>query len=276
MKKSLRKSILGVTFLLGSTALTGTSALAGGLNLHGGMKDTVVYDQGAIPVPAPIPMEETATWYIRGDLGLIGTTHADAFLDRAGGGEGVGNFEIDNTYSLGLGVGYYFSERIRGDLTYDYFAKRDTNQRSVLSASNDGTDIESSVLLSNMYFDFRPTSMISPYLGAGIGAAFHNVKPRALSTYTANDGSSVTVRSTGSGDTREFAVAAMAGVNIALRRGLFLNMGYRYLYTGDVRTNYAMTTVSADGLTTTTEAVDLNINDITSHEFKVGVRYDLY
>ena len=58
----------------------------------------------------------------------------------------------------------------------------------------------------------------------------------------------------------------MAGVSWSLQEGFLLDAGYRYLYIGDATTNH-----STDGVWP-----DLSIGDIQAHQFRIGLRYELY
>ncbi len=286
MKTKKYSAVLGLAALLGATCLTAVPALAGGLYGApvGGMKDSVVVEDG-MAIPAPVPMEETATWYVRGDIGFgwHGSTSGER---ETVGYESVTiqNFDIDSQLSLSLGAGYYFTQNFRGDLTYDYRTTAQTNGYQILGNTDEGPDVKSSALLANLYYDFSPSSTISPYLGGGIGMAFNDVEMNNSArsySYKNNAGEEVLVTQTAreSGTTR-FSAMATAGVNIALRENLFLDIGYRYAYLGQGKLVYDRVELNAaavnpdDRTKRTTNTLSMEHMDV--HELKIGLRYDLY
>ena len=104
----------------------------------GGMKD--VGGPVGIPVPAPVPIPEyKSNWYFRADIG-IGILEEPDVSERGliyGLGDGANyraltgttfgtdsflNFSMHRSALLtgGLGLGYYFSPHLRGDLTVSF------------------------------------------------------------------------------------------------------------------------------------------------------------
>ena len=111
-------------------------------------------------------------------------------------------------------------------------------------------DLKSSLLLANLYYDFRPYERFTPYVGVGVGAAHHSTSggthPHGLRCCDHNY----------SGDSNWSAAGAvMAGLQLPHRprrprprqhQGrarvrdepgrLHLDVGYRFLYLGDAHT----------------------------------------
>ncbi len=283
MKTKKYSAVLGLTALLGTTCLV-IPAMAGGLYGQpvGGMKDSVVIEDG-MAIPAPIPMEETATWYIRGDIGF--GWHGDA-----SGSHNALNYpnaavsDIDSALSIGGGIGYYFTQNFRADLTFDHRTDAETGGTQVMDPTNEGPDLKNQTLLANIYYDFKPASKFSPYIGGGIGLAFNELNMSgSAGSYTVQNayGQDVTVTQRALDDkTTEFAAMATVGVNIALRENLFLDIGYRYNYLGEAKLIYERTeTAAALGGAAASVARSTNtlsLDSMSVHELKLGLRYDLY
>jgi opacity protein-like surface antigen len=198
-------------------------------------------------------------------------------------GTDLGSATLDDTWTLGGGIGYYFTPSIRGDITYDHRFEADASGSVPAGPALDGGrtfGIESDVVLFNLYYDFNRSGRFSPYLGAGVGFTFNS---------TTNGATSACVACTGTideGEDTDFAAALMAGfttrlsggpsviggsskdgpVAISGGRSLYLDAGYRFLYLGDVTTGQIVNTIPVN------EAV--KAENITAHEFRVGLRYD--
>ncbi len=170
----------------------------------------------------PVPWVELGSdWYLRGDF------HYRMFdVSGAAGPE--------DTAVLGLGVGYNFSSWLRGDVTLDYqFGSRFSAADNPIVA---GQKLWSSSLFANGYVDLGTWFGVTPYIGAGVGAAYNNL---------ADEGR------------WNVAWAAMVGAAYHLSTNLSVDFGYRYADLGSAM------------------ALDGSLVDVTAHEFKVGFRYKL-
>jgi len=144
MVASHRSIIAGAVLLV-------ASATGAGADYYGGMKDA--------PVTVLPP-----SWYVRGDVGY-------GWLDAgelSGAITPFGSLSIDNTWSVGGGVGRYFGRGFRGDITYEYRGKTDVHGDGVCgggSAITGDFNMRSSLLMANVYYDFRPYERLTPYVG---------------------------------------------------------------------------------------------------------------
>jgi opacity protein-like surface antigen len=125
-------------------------------------------------------------------------------------------------------------------------------------------DIESWVGLANLYLDLGTWWCITPYIGGGIGFA-------SLSVLGMKD---VNVPNFGvayAGDHTEtnFAWAVHAGLAYDVTPGFTVDLSYRYTDLGDARSGDF---VSYDG---TLAGGPLRIEDITSHDLMLGVRWKI-
>jgi opacity protein-like surface antigen len=134
-----------------------------------------------------------SSWYFRIDGGY-------SWLDTGDGTVGSG--------ALGGGVGYQFNQNLRTDLRVDYAGLGDD-------------DTSFTTALGNVYFDIPTQTMITPYLGAGLGYGWATGK---------------------SDDVNGIAFGMMAGVEINLTDQLSADVGYRYrqIFDEDVYDNQAL------------------------------------
>ncbi|ENT03114.1 outer membrane protein [Brucella sp. 63/311] len=203
------------------------------------------------PVFEPLPQPALAGWYLRGDIGYN-------FKSKTGGKWDFWNqFEepyrgVDDTFnyddfslkggaSYGVGVGYRFNDMLRTDLTLDYFRASingRTNCPSYVKSSHSLNPVEDNchyednskasvwTAMANAYVDLPRVGPLTPYLGAGIGAAYVKYDTWKTSEICPT----CTLQSDKDGfDSWRFAMALMAGVSYDLTDQLKLDLGYRYL-----------------------------------------------
>lgn len=281
--------VIGAAFVVGS--VSGASAADLGNYGGGSIKDA------PYQVAAP-----SAGWYFRIDGGYaaydadsvsivdqntIGAPAATVFSNFGG--------DVGDGWSVGGGIGRYFGNGFRGDLTLEY--RGSTDLRGSASADpccelvETQTEFDGVVGLANLYYDFNRGGRFIPYIGAGIGFAHLKTDGGTLSCSVPNATYSCATdfgdAEYGSSSKTNFAVAAMAGVSIKLRggepayvtsikdapvevssgRALYLDAGYRFLYLGDFETHNAYQS--------NTNQIDVEWNDLTAHEVRVGLRYEL-
>lgn len=206
------------------------------------------------PLPPPTaPVLRSAVnsgWYVRGDLGygwgrINGAQSATGFPDPT-------NNSLGNAATAGLGFGIKRGW-IRTDVTADYLS--DMKYRGTVATPDDVTAKMSAwSVLFNGYLDLGSWYRVSPYIGAGIGAA--NVK-------TSDYQSAVSPPFAGGSSSQwNFAWAAMAGVGITVSPNLIADVGYRYLNLGDIKS-------ASD------PSGAMTFKNIAAHEVRVGLRWSL-
>jgi opacity protein-like surface antigen len=86
---------------------------------------------------------------------------------------------LDNTWMIGAGVGYKFNRYFRSDVTVDYEAKATATGYAPCGGctaagqfSTEKADIDVWTVMLNGYVDLATWNRITPYVGAGIGAAY--------------------------------------------------------------------------------------------------------
>jgi len=274
-------------FLAGSLMLATGSSSAFAADIYapsaGGLKDPVISEE--IILPEASAFQEYAEWYIRGDVGIGRYTDMDGNGNSAGADFGVNGLDFDNIFSAGVGFGRYITPNIRLGLDVDYRHRSSStfltgDPAAVAPLTNLGTiplELTSTTVMLNAVYDFAPERRWSPYVGGGIGWAFHNLEfngssftnsitaPPALETGT--------VSSSGS-TSSSFAANLVTGVSVNIRKGLFLDVGYKFSYLGDAGMNFNYTHPSLVAGADTSSVIDMD--DIMTHEFKIGLRYDLY
>ena len=272
----------GVSVFTGAVLLVASAmqSQAGGVyEVEGSMKDPV---SDAIAVPAPMPIPDTTAWYIRGDVGY------SAFQDMDGveGGQyALTGLDIDGGYSVGGGIGYYFTPSLRGDITVDYLAESEitginNNAAAPVGGGTREFGFRSTAVLLNAYYDFNRFGRLSPYVGVGVGAAFNSTSSGDATGAAYTAGTSGSIRP---GSSTSFAYALMAGATYKISDGLYLDGSYRYLNIGDLSTGSLDDLTENDPAITIAPAVraannggSTTIDDVDVHQVRIGIRQDIW
>ncbi len=225
------------------------------------------------PAPAPIVVKG---WYLRGDIG-----YSNQMVDRLDNALydtylGVDNVSKDFSGApfFAAGIGYRWNHWFRTDVTGEYRSKSDFDGLDIASQVGPPAFIPDNytakksewLALLNGYLDVGTWHGITPFVGAGVGAA--NVK---ISDFT---DVGVNVGSVAFGDDHDqwnFAWALYAGLAFDVTDAFTVELAYRYLDVGDGRSGDL---IAFDG----TNAIDnpMKFEDITSHDIKLGVRYTFW
>ena len=231
------------------------------------------------PEPLPPPVEIGGGWYLRGDVGVgavdIGKAKTtllrgnlpDAYVyDQLGAGD---------QFFAGGGVGYGFGF-FRGDVTAEYrggtklYAVDRFNgffpdgRRGTGINKYDGK-LSSVLVMANGYIDLGTWHGVTPFVGGGVGYAYHTISNFSdIGAGTAQGGFGTSPdKHSGS-----FAWAAHAGLAYSVTPNLQLELAYRYLNMGDARTG-TLTCLCGS------EYSALRLKDIDSHDVKFAMRWML-
>ena len=128
------------------------------------------------PSAGPVASELGSGWYLRGDIGWV--EYSDPGKMPLGPGLPFDRVKLDDTYSIGGGIGYQISNWLRADVTADWrnnagFLGVNSGSNYVNGYSIDTGKIESSTLLLNGYVDLGNWYGFTPYVGAGVGVAYN-------------------------------------------------------------------------------------------------------
>ncbi|MBR0818544.1 outer membrane protein [Bradyrhizobium liaoningense] len=239
-----------------------------------------------MPIAAPPPMyappappADFGGWYLRGDIGM--TNQSAKRIDSATAQTypttttGLG---FDSSPLFDLGVGYRFNNWFRADVIGQYRGKANLHgSQSVLLGP---TDVEANtytgsksewVVMANAYVDLGTWWCITPFIGAGVGGSYNKLSGFQDNgvRYTAGALSN-SVTYFGDNGKWNFAWAAHAGLAYKVNPGFTVELAYSYMDLGDAALgNYRAFDGSISGPST------IKVKDITSHDVKLGVRWDL-
>lgn len=244
---------------------------------------------------APAPMAAAGNCYVRGDAGysisgdpdVTWPVNNDVITFDASGNvvdyasnhvtDQVSNVSLKNTWLVEGGLGCGSGSRgfrgevmlgVRGDRNLDgepgIYTRTEIHPAVTpvpVEPIDDPlhTSITSYTLMINGYKDLGNFGGFTPYVGAGIGVAYHIVDDVY---FTGNP--NLTNRIHGDKDLA-FAWSLMAGVGYQLSQNTVLDLGYRYFDMGKA------TSERSDSAGFVNPRV--NIDDIDAHEIKVGLRY---
>ena len=220
-------------------------------------------------------------WYLRGDIGMTNQQfkglHQRLYDVPGTTVEAVG-MGWDSSMFFGLGVGYKFNDWFRADVTGEYRGKANFHgSDNVTFTGGQGVDNYSGsksewVFMANAYVDLGTWWCVTPYVGAGIGMRQHQdqrLPRRWLHLHRA--ASSPTATTYAEDATKwNFAWALHAGITYKVTQSMSIDLGYRYIDMGSGTTG---ATRAFDG--SFSNGGPFTFNHITSHDFKLGVRWML-
>jgi opacity protein-like surface antigen len=222
-----------------------------------------------LPEAPPLPPAEFAgNWYIRGDVGIAsystnrwtqpvtGLSPGDQLLSA-----GFISKSIQGSALIGAGLGYQLNQWLRADVTAEYrtavglrgvFQETTFNPFAPLALLRQneypGT-LQSSVVMANAYADLGTWYGITPYAGVGVGLARHDLDGFADSGIV-QTGTAFNSNNTPNGPLTPVAFsrvadktwtnlawALMAGLSYDITSNLKLDLGYRYMNLGDIRSS---------------------------------------
>ena len=192
----------------------------------------------------------------------------DTWLGEAGVGCGSGSWGLRAEAVLGYrgdrkidaepgaGAGDFYTVR---NITNDFRTTTTTTDSFGNTGDPLHTSLKTYTMMVNVYKDLGNYGGITPYVGAGIGAAYH-----VLGDISFTQSANLSNRIKGDSDL-SFAWALMAGIGYQVSDRAILDFGYRYIDLGKAVSQR----VDTAGFVNPRVVVD----DITAHEFKIGLRY---
>jgi opacity protein-like surface antigen len=221
-------------------------------------------------------------WYLRGDVGICINSKLDL---ESTGSAGIAanptaswlNRDIADTPFISAGVGYQFTDYLRGDLTAEYRSSTRfrANARYPRSATDvayplyDGS-VSSTVVLANGYVDLGNYYGLTPYVGAGIGAAYNKTGDLFQHTSFPRWGTYADGTMTGEGKWN-LAWALHTGVTWDVNSRLKLDMGYSYKNLGKASTGELRCNENPKVVHNCNEWIHLK--NLASNDLHVGMRW---
>lgn len=242
-----------------------------------------------MPAPQPYyapppPVEDPSGWYLRGDIGFSNQKVKDRdyysypqllSLNQSNSFDSGGIF--------GVGVGYQFNNWFRADVTGQYRGNANFHGLDLTSYPDTGTvqrgsDVYSAnksewVVMANAYVDLGTWWCVTPFIGAGVGASRNTISnfTDIGANGTAAFGTVPGVASAQSNSKWNLAWALHTGVAYKVTPNMSVELGYSYMNLGDAVTGELVT---KDGFGAGGGHM-MKFNDITSHDLKLGVRWNL-
>ena len=256
MTTTLKTSFVAAALAVAAFTMPAAAADLG----RGSMKD------GYIPEPPPMP-SIAGPCYLRSDVGYSWSRDPSA--------EYVGNAvdpvvrtpSLDNGYlfegGLGCGMG---SRGLRAEMMLGARESRKfAGDVDIVIAGLPvdppiHTTLKSYTMMFNGYYDLGKFGGFVPYVGAGIGFAYHKMGDVTID-HPASPNPQL------GEDKLAFAWSLMAGVGYQLTDRAVLDVGYRYIDMGSARSSHGDVVMAWNPR--------LEMDDLSAHEFKVGLRYHL-
>lgn len=249
-----------------------------------------------LPDAPALPAAESAgNWYVRGDFGAA--SYATSRWTQALTGLQPGDQLLSGAFTTksiregafaGVGLGYELHPWIRADITAEYRASarlRGAFQETVLNPSTPfaflghtelAGSLQTMVAMANAYADLGTWFGFTPYLGAGLGLARHELggvsglgfasAGTTLSHAASGAPSPVAFSQTAKETRTNAAWSLMAGLSYSLSPNLKLDLGYRHLDLGDIRSGSiaCLCRESSNGI---------KAKNVASNEIRLGIRW---
>jgi opacity protein-like surface antigen len=230
------------------------------------------------PSYAPPPIEDFGGWYLRGDIGF--SNQRVSRLNNA--------LDVNNTTSqqqlgfnsagiFGVGVGYQINHWFRVDATGEYRGNSNFfGTDHITYPGGVGTDTYHAtksewLAMANAYVDLGTWWCVTPFIGAGVGGARVSIANFTDQGIANNGGGALPGLAFGDNVSKwNFAWALHAGVAYHVTPNFTVELAYRYLDMGNGLTGDLRTFDGTNNINNPT-----TFKDITSHDLKLGVRWNL-
>jgi opacity protein-like surface antigen len=239
-------------------------------------------------MPPPQPMiAESSGWYLRGDVG-VGMQSYKNFGHRQTNPDftwpaswTIEQRDIKDPAFVAFGIGYAYNSWLRFDATGEYRAS--TKFKAIGSYTEycpgggkcfdvyDG-DHQASVFLANAYIDLGTWWCLTPFVGAGVGMAYHRFDGFSDIGIVGNQSPGFGYMS-GSSSKWTLAWQVSAGVAYDVTRNVKLEFAVRYLDLGSPSTG--IINCNSSGCQTNGPRAYYTLNNLNSLDFKLGMRWML-
>ena len=184
--------------------------------------------------------------------------------------------EFESGGVIGAAVGYRFNQWFRADVSAEYRMRTSFDGLDRADTTYDGAvnwdqtnqyraNKSEVLLLANAFVDLGNYHGLPPYVGAGVGASY-----TTISNFTDTNVPTNGVAFADDNSEWNLAWALHAGLGYEVNDRLTLELGYRYLHIGDASSGDIKTFTGVNNVNN-----PLEFEDITSHDFHVGMRWNL-
>lgn len=246
-------------------------------------------DLGAPPpvqFQPPVQVAEQSGWYLRGDVGVGAQSFSQFNLGPPANVPAswmVNQKDIQGASIAGVGIGYDLNSWLRFDVTGEY---RTAAAFKALGSYNQGTctvigvtgtcfdnysgNFSAAVFMANAYLDLGTWWCLTPYVGGGVGMAYDRITG-------VQDIGPLPPGTVGFGFTQSdaanwnFAWNLQAGLTYNVSDALKIDFNYRFLNMGSP----ASADIFCQNTGTTASCNNFVLKDMTSNDFRIGVRYML-
>ncbi len=249
---STKKSTSMAALLVASFALPGAANAAD------------LLEPPVVEVPEVVTQAKSG-WYLRGDISYDFEEVNDPYAFTAVPTP-FRSSDIDESFNLGIGIGYQVNEWFRVDGTMEYVFGADFHGTfdcgvCVGGITNETAEISKLRLLANAYVDLGTFGGLTPYVGAGIGGTYVSVED-----YTQDFAVPPQDPRHHDESNWRFTYALHAGLSYAVSSELSLDLGYTYANMSDggfagysIDTNISQPQIYDEGF--------------ENHVFRAGLRY---
>ena len=172
---------------------------------------------------------------------------------------------VDGSAIIGAGVGYQFTDHLRGDITLGergWYSDSQSTAVTGFGTLSGKADIESTDAMVNAYYDIGHYNGFTPYVGGGIGLAYNHTESANLAL------NGVGIGSINSDNRTDVAWQLGAGTAYAFTPSVSLDVGYRYMDMGKAQTGDTFTAVNGATVGGVRATADLH-----GSELQAGLRF---
>lgn len=242
-----------------------------------------------------VPVEVGSGWYLRGDIGYVAATSSSGTatyrtfdpITATYGDNTFATQRLRSNLTWGGGFGYRFTDWLRADLTVDglktKFSGTTTSAAPCLNTaafagtgcrSEDGATMSTLSFMGNVYADLGTYAGFTPYAGAGAGYSYVTWTNLTNSLYCTGACPVGFIGDTVHGGTKSwrFSYNLMAGVAYDVSSNMKIDVGYKYRrVAGGPMFNFDPGSFAAGA-----NGVQGRDKGLSTHEFRVGLRYELW
>ncbi len=248
------------------------------------------------PLPPADNTGDFSGWYLRGDVGVgvnsppsftttpdaLATGVASGFLS-ASATEGYFNPALSQSGIGDVGVGYRFNNffradvtgELRGGATFSGLEVVDDPTHNYQFADHYQANVSSYIAMLNGYADLGTWLGVTPYVGGGVGLAYNKMFGATDVGDAYTPGPFPTGGYLDNGSSTNFAWALMAGLDFNVTPNLKLELGYRYLDYGSVKSGGSHCLSGTGAAFFNCQPYHLAVDKLASNDFRIGLIWTL-